>query len=79
MHDTLFESLEILITKKGHLLVSYGPGGGLCWAATLRGEWPYCSGATMEGALKALVVAHARLEKEALQERINEIDASSGL
>lgn len=52
---------------------------GLYWTAALGGNWPYCSGSTIEGALKALVSEYLRLEKEEAQKRINEIDASANL
>ena len=77
----MFTELDRLIKKNGHLTVSHGNGGGigLCWTATLGGDWPYCSSSTIEGSLQNLISTHLRIEKAAAQKRINEIDASSCL
>jgi len=78
----LFGQLQHLIKRKGSLRISHDEGGGgmgYYFCATLRDEWPYCHGSTPERALRVLVSEHLRLEREALQKRINEIDASSGL
>jgi hypothetical protein len=79
--DWLGAELEKLVKQKGSLSVRHSPGGsgmGLYWVADADG-WPYCSAGTLRGAVKGLIESHKRLEKEALQKRINEIDASSGL
>jgi len=79
---SLHEQLDKLVKAKGELNVSYEAGGGgmgLYWCATVGREWPFCSGGTLEGALKNLVSEHTRLEREALQKRITEIDASAQL
>ena len=77
----LFEELERLIKQKGHLTASNTTGGGmgLYWMTSIGHEWPYCSGATLESALKNLISEHHRLEREALQARINAIDGSAQL
>lgn len=82
MSDTpVYENLERLIKAKGSLDLGTTDGGGMGykWCATLGGEWPYCYGFTIEGALKSLVSEHIRIEREQLQKRINEIDASAAL
>lgn len=76
------EELETLIKQKGSLRISHNPDGsgmGYYWTANLGDAWPYCSSGTLESTLKLLVHEHRRLEREALQKRINAIDASSGL
>jgi len=80
--DQLFFRLELLIKQKGHLQLSYDAGGGgmgYYFCATLNNEWPYCSESTPEGAIRVLISEHARLEREALQKRIAEIDGSANL
>jgi hypothetical protein len=74
--------LEELIKSKGRLRVSHnesGSGMGYYWCATLGDEWPYCSSGTLIGAIEDLISEHNRLEKEALQKRINEIEQLSQL
>lgn len=73
--------LERLIKKKGglHVVNASGGGMGLFWSVTLGGEWPWCSGGTLEWAFKNVISTHLRLEREELAERINEIDASAAL
>ncbi len=76
------EELEELIKTKGRLEVSHDEGGGgmgLYWCATVGGEWPYCHGETFDDALADLLSEHRRLEREALQERINAIDGAAQL
>lgn len=71
-----------LIKLKGRLQVSHDEGGGgmgYYWCATLGGDWPYCSHSTLDGALNVLVSEHLRIERETLQKRINDIDASASL
>lgn len=78
----LFGQLERLVKQKGRLQISHDEGGsGMAyyWCATLGGEWPYCHASTLEGSLRVLVSEHLRLEREALQKRINEIDGSASL
>jgi hypothetical protein len=78
----LFGQLERLVKQKGRLQISHDEGGsGMAyyWCATLGDEWPYCHASTLEGSLRVLVSEHLRLEREALQKRINEIDGSASL
>lgn len=79
--SALFGHLERLIKEKGQLDVTHTNGGGvgLYWSSTIGGEWPYCGGGTLEGALRTLVSEHLRLEREELQKRIKAIDESAGL
>lgn len=75
------EQLEQLIKVKGSLHISHDPGGGgtgYYWTASV-GAWPYCSSSTLEGAINVLLSEHKRIEREALQKRINEIDGSASL
>lgn len=79
--DPLFEQVEVLIKKHGSLRVTHDPGGsgmGYYYTASVS-EWPCCSSSSLVGSLTVLVKEHLRLEKEALQKRINEIDESSAL
>ena len=78
----LFGQIERLIKQKGRLQISHDEGGGgmgYYFCATVGGEWPFCSSSTPEGALRVLVSEHLRLEREALQKRITEIDGSASL
>jgi len=79
--NALLGSVENLVKQKGSLHISHDAGGGgmgYYWQVN-AGGWPYCSGSTLEGALKDFVATHQRIESEALQKRINEIDASANL
>jgi len=79
--NDLLGSVENLVKQKGSLHISHDEGGGgmgYYWQVS-AGGWPYCSGSSLEGALKDFVATHQRLEREALQKRINEIDASASL
>lgn len=79
--ESHIQLVETIIKQKGTLHISHdedGGGMGHYWQVN-AGGWPYCVGSTLEGALKNFVATHQRLEREALQKRINEIDASSSL
>ena len=80
--EQLSEQVASLIKQKGPMRVAYDEGGGgmgFCYCATIAGKWPYCHHSTLEGALRVLVSEHLRLEREALQKRITEIDNSAAL
>jgi len=80
--QTLFTALENLMKKKGTLRVAFSdrPGNSeLPFCATVGDNRPYCYHTTMEGALTTLIKTHLRLEHEALQKRIVEIETSSQL
>jgi len=82
MDAKLLSELESLVKAKGSLRISYSSddgGMGTNWCATIGGEWPYCHGESIEGLLKMVVSEHRRLEREQLQKRLNEIDASANL
>lgn len=80
--EELFRAVENLVKRHGSLSVSHDAGGsgmGLFFCSSVGGKWPFCSGETLADALTQLASEHARIEREALERRITEIDASANL
>ncbi len=78
----LLADLEELVKEHGALRVTFSdqPGNsGTPFCATLGDKWPFSSHDSLEWVLKNLIATHRRLEQEALQKRIAEIELSSQL
>jgi hypothetical protein len=78
--DILIKRLEKLVKAKGELSIEHDEGGsgmGYYWSANIDCKWPWSVGSTFQQCLESLVVTHAKIDKEALQKKINEIDRSS--
>ena len=78
--DILIKRLEKLVKAKGELSIEHDEGGsgmGYYWSANIDCKWPWCVGSTFQQCLESLVIEHAKIDKKALKEHINEVDRSS--
>ena len=78
----MFAEVERLLESHGKMTIRYDRGGGgvgRFFVTHLEGDWAYHWGFSLQKSIETLVSETLRMEKEKLQKRINEIDASSNL